>query len=429
LGVNEQASISPIALLKQTANGWMDANALRLSAALSYYSIFSIAPLLVLALGIAGWFFGLDAIRGQLQDDLQGLVGRQSAAVIQSMVQSNSQPSKSLAATCVGIVTLLIGASGVFGQLKDALNTIWNVKVISGGWKLLLRERLMSFGMVLVIGFLLLVSCLLTTLLNAFSHWIEVILQLPSWIWGGVAMLLSLLVVTVLFALIFKVLPDVHIRWQHVWVGAFFTALLFEVGKFGLAFYLGRESTSSSFGAAGSVVLLLLWVYYASCILLFGAEFTKEYSLAHGAKVQPSALAQPLSAEECAKKRGHVAVPEPARESLAAVFPPPSPGPPASDSRNLDELPKYVREHMVVSMLGGVGCGLAVGLAERIYSRDGRRMAKPDVRTASHMFGAAVLVLLTRYGVRIWRGLATAMPSGRFSWLRNRVAPLWERWS
>jgi membrane protein len=371
---SKSKSPNALAILKQTATGWLDANALRLSAALSYYSIFSIAPLLVLAVGIAGWFFGEEAVRGQLQDDIKDLVGGQAAQVIQSMVQSTSQPSKSLMATVVGLVTLLVGASSVFGQLKDALNTIWEVKVKSGGWKVFVRQEVLSFGMVLVIGFLFLVSFLLTTLLNAFSHWIEAILRLPTWIWGGVGLMLSVGVGTFLFALIFKVLPDVKIRWNYVWIGAVFTALLFEVGKFGLAFYLGRESTSSGFGAAGSVVLLLLWVYYASCILLFGAEFTKEYALAKGVRLVPTEVAQPMNTSACREmEKSMTAIPEPARESLASVFPPPpAVALPSSESGDLHQVPEYIREHMAATVLTGVGCGLAVGLAERLYTSKAR---------------------------------------------------------
>jgi membrane protein len=275
-------------------SAWMDKNALRLSAALAYYSLFSLAPLLVLSVGLAGWFFGADAVTGQLNEELRGFVGQQAAGVIQSMVQSTSRPEKSLLATIVGAVTLLIGASGVFGELKDALNTIWEVKLKPGlGWRLLVRQRLLSFSMVLVIGFLLLVSFLLTTLLNAFNKWVATILQVPAWVWGGAGVLLSFVVVTFLFALIFKVLPDVTIDWRHTWIGALATALLFEIGKFGLAYYLGRESTASSFGAAGAVVLLLLWVYYASGILLFGASFTRTYALAVGARFSPTSLVEP----------------------------------------------------------------------------------------------------------------------------------------
>ncbi|EDY20146.1 ribonuclease BN [Chthoniobacter flavus Ellin428] len=392
-----------LTLFKRTASAWSDANALRLSAALAYYSIFSVAPLLVLAVGVAGWFFGTKAMTGQLQDDLRELMGGRAADFIQSMVQSASQPSTSFWATSIGLVTLLIGASGVFGQLKDALNSIWSVKVKSGGWKVYVRQELLSFGMVVVIGFLLLVSFILTTLLNAFSRWVEAILRLPSWIWGGAGVLLSLVVVTLLFALIFKVLPDVKIHWRDVWAGAAFTAVLFEAGKFGLAYYLGRASTTSSFGASGSVVLILLWVYYASCIVLFGAEFTKEYALARGEKLQTTKFATPVPTEisqAVSPVHETYAGPQPAQESLGAIFPA-SAEPSSSESAASRELPKYLREHMAASILGGLGCGLAVGVAERVYTSRAGGSPEKNIRIASRMFGAAALVLIARYGSKV----------------------------
>jgi len=408
-----KSSSSPnvLTLFKRTASAWSDANALRLSAALAYYSIFSIAPLLVLAVGIAGWFFGAEAVTGQLQDDLQGLMGGRAADVIQSMVKSTSRPSTSLLATVIGLVTLLIGASGVFGQLKDALNAIWSVKVKSGGWRIYLRQQLLSFGMVLVIGFLLLVSFVLTTVLNAFSHWVEAILRLPSWVWGGAGVVLSLLVVTLLFALIFKVLPDVKIHWRHVWTGAAFTALLFEVGKFGLAFYLGRAGTTSSFGAAGSVVLILLWVYYASCIVLFGAEFTKEYALARGEKLLPTEYATPVPAEVSQSQspvHETYSGPAPTHESLGLVFPA-APEPSPSEPAHTGEMPDYIREHMTVSVLGGLGCGLVVGVAERVYASRNAGTPEKNIRLASRMFGAAALVLIARYGTKVARRIKDAL--------------------
>lgn len=291
------------ALLRQTAQDWMDNNALRLSAALAYYSIFSIAPLLVLAIGLAGWFFGAEAVRGQVEWQLRDLVGAEASQAVQAMIKQTSQSGQSLTATIVGLATLLLGASGVFSQLKDALNTIWGVKTRSGpGWRLFIQDRLLSFGMVLVIGFLLLVSLLVTTTLSAFDRWVSAIIHLPAWVWGGVGILVSLAIVSLLFALIFKVLPDVSLDWHHVWVGAVATGLLFEAGKFGLALYLGREGTVSSFGAAGSLVLLLLWVYYASAILLFGAEFTKAYASATGATITAKPLAKPVTAHERARE-------------------------------------------------------------------------------------------------------------------------------
>lgn len=299
-------------LLKTTFDGWMEDNALRLSAALAYYSIFSIAPLLVIAISIAGLVLGDEAVRDQVKPLMQAYVGPQAAEAVQSMIQSASKPSEGWIGTVVGFVTLLIGASGVFGQLKDALNTIWEVKVesIGGVWGFV-RGRLLNFGMVLIIGFLLLTSLLLSTALAAFTGYLQHLIGLPPFVGVALGFVVSFGVVAVLFAFIFKVLPDVQVEWRQVWTGAIVTALLFEVGKFGLGFYLGRESTSSSFGAAGSVVLLLLWVYYASCILLFGAEFTQAYARATGHSIRPAPGAVPVTAETRAQEGIAVSISSP----------------------------------------------------------------------------------------------------------------------
>ncbi len=290
-------------LLKATFDAWMEDNALRLSAALAYYSIFSIAPLLVIAISVAGLVLGADAVRGHLDDQLKSYIGAKAAESVQSMVQSASKPSEGWMGAAIGFVTLMLGASGVFGQLKDALNTIWEVRPKGGAGIIgFIRERLLNFGMVLVIGFLLLTSLLLTTALAALNGYFESIVGIPPVVGGVLAFIVSFGVVTTLFAFIFKVLPDAQIEWRNVWTGAVVTALLFELGKFGLGFYLGRESTASSFGAAGSVVLLLLWVYYASCILLFGAEFTQEYAKATGHEIRPVPGAVPVTAEARAQQ-------------------------------------------------------------------------------------------------------------------------------
>ncbi len=285
-------------LARDTINNWLEDNALRLSAALAYYSVFSLAPLLVIAISVAGLVLGPEAVRGQLDDQLAGYIGKVAAKAVQSMVQSAAKPSQGWIGATTGFLTLLIGASGVFGQLKDALNTIWEVKPKSGrGVRGFLKERLLNFGMVLVIGFLLLTSLLLTTAITGLTDYFNTILHLPPFIWGAVSFVISFGLVTVLFALIFKVLPDVQVKWRNVWIGAAVTACLFELGKLELAFYLGRESTASSYGAAGAVILLLLWVYYTSCILFLGAEFTQVYARATGDRIQPAANAEPISAQ------------------------------------------------------------------------------------------------------------------------------------
>jgi membrane protein len=281
-------------LLKETASEWLNDNALRLSAALAYYSTFSIAPLLVIALAIAGWIFGREAASGLLDRQLQTLLGGAAAEGVKGLLTSASKPASSVLAGVLGIVALLLGASGVFGQLKDALNTIWEVRkkpgqAISG----FIRERLLSFGMVLVIGFLLLVSLLLTAAVSGLTEYFGSGLAGP--VLTGLSSLVSFAVVTLLFAAIFKVLPDAKVQWRDVWMGAVVTGLLFEIGKSLLALYLGHQSTSSAYGAATSVVLVLLWVYYASLILFFGAEFTQVYARAHGARIEPNENAEPVT--------------------------------------------------------------------------------------------------------------------------------------
>lgn len=266
-------------MLKETFGNWREDQCMRLSAALAYYSIFSIAPLLIIAISMAGLFLGADAARGRIETQLKSYVGEPTAKAVQSMVQSASKPAASQKAALVGLVTLIVGAGGVFGQLQDALNLIWKVpKKPKSGPGSMVRGRLLSFAMVLLVGGLLLASLFLTTSVAAMSGFVGNYLKLPGFALGAISSLVSFGVVTVLFATIFKVLPDTAVRWRHVWVGAALTALLFELGKIGLGWYLGRESTTSPYGAAGSVVLLLLWVYYSSLILFFGAEFTRIYA-------------------------------------------------------------------------------------------------------------------------------------------------------
>jgi membrane protein len=287
---------TPVVLLRATFESWFEDKALRLSAAVAYYSIFSIAPLLILSISLAGLFLGEEAVKGHLDSQLVHYIGAAGAQAVQSMVKSAAQADQGFLATVLGFVTLFVGATGVFGQLKDALNTIWEVRVKPGkAWLRLLRERIVSFGMVLVIGFLLLTSLLLTTVLAAFNEYLGQVLPLPGMLWTFISTAGSFGLVSVLFAFIFKVLPDARIGWRTVWRGAFFTAALFEVGKLALSLYLGRESTASSYGAAGAVVLLLLWVYYNACILFLGAEFTQVYAMHSGHHIQPSPGAESMT--------------------------------------------------------------------------------------------------------------------------------------
>lgn len=266
-------------LLREAGRLWSERNVLQLAAALAYYSIFSIAPLLVVVVAVVGWLFGPEAVRGQLDEQLRGTMGSEAAETVQSMVRSAYQPGRGVWASLIGLAALLLGATGVFAQLKDALNAIWSAPPAPGlGVVAFLRARLASFGMVLVIGFLMLTSLLLTTAAAAAWETISASLPISKIFLSTAGFTVAAGITATLFAFIFKWLPDVHVRWRDAWIGAFFTAVLFEIGKFLLGIYLGRESTASSYGAAGAVVLVLLWVYYTAIILLTGACFTRAYS-------------------------------------------------------------------------------------------------------------------------------------------------------
>jgi membrane protein len=268
----------------------------RLSAALAYYALFSMAPLVIIVISIAGLFFGEQAVTGQMHDQLSDFFGDQGAQTIESMMSAARKPSSSIIASIIGIVTLLIGATGVFGQLQDALNTIWEVQPKPGrGIKGFIKDRFLSLTMVLGIGFLLLISMVLSAGLAAFTGVLNNRFGLPPAVAHSLNIVVSMIVISLLFAMIFKFLPDVKIKWRDVWFGAIFTAFLFELGKFLLGFYLGRATTASAYGAAGSLVIVLMWVYYSSLILFFGAEVTQAYTKARGSQLVPSANAVPVT--------------------------------------------------------------------------------------------------------------------------------------
>jgi membrane protein len=272
-------------LLKKTYTDWSRDKAPRMGAALAYYTIFSLAPLLVIAIAIAGFVFGREAVEGRITYQIQGLVGSESARAVQTMIQSAHKPAHGVIATIFGVVILLVGASGVFTEMQDALNSIWKVDTTSktGLWNML-KYRFLSFGMVLGIGFLLLVSLLLSAALAAVTTYASEILPIPPAALHAVDFLFSVLFIAALLALIFKFLPDAKIAWGDVWVGAALTSLLFTAGKFLIGFYIGKSVTMSAYGAAGSVVIMLTWIYYSAQLLYFGAEFTHVYSNEYGSQ-------------------------------------------------------------------------------------------------------------------------------------------------
>lgn len=286
-------------LIKDTFTEWNEDKVPLWAAALAYYTIFSLAPLLLIVISIAGFFFGDEAARGQIVGQIQGLIGRDGAEAVQGMIQNASRPgSGGTIATVVGIVTLLFGASGVFGQLQDALNTIWEVKPKPGqNVRSFVQSRFLSFAMVLVIGFLLLVSLVLSAVLSGISSFFG--RMVPDFVVVGQVLnfALSFGVITLLFASIYKFLPDVRMPWKDLWVGAATTALLFTIGKFLIGLYLGSSSVASTYGAAGSLVVLLLWVFYSAQILLLGAEFTQVYARHRGNPLEPSKHAVSLRDE------------------------------------------------------------------------------------------------------------------------------------
>ncbi|HEY9698948.1 MAG TPA: YihY/virulence factor BrkB family protein [Trichocoleus sp.] len=280
-------------LIKETAAEWQADKVSLWAAALAYYTTFSLAPLLVIAIAIAGAIFGEEAAQGEIVGQIRGLVGQQGAEAIQAMLQNANRPgSGGVVATVISVITLLLGASGVFGQLQEALNAIWHVKPKPGtGVKNFVQDRFLSFAMVLVIGFLLLVSLILSTTFAAVATGVGSIL--PHWAVLGQVLnfVISFGGITVLFALIYKVLPDVKVPWRYLWVGSIVTALFFNIGKFLIGLYIGSSSIASSYGAAASLAVVLVWVFYSAQILLTGAEFIKVYSRQKTGRVRPSSNA------------------------------------------------------------------------------------------------------------------------------------------
>ena len=274
-----------VSMLKEAFADFLDDKAPRLGASLSFYTVFSIAPLLLIAIAMAGLIFGEEAARGEIVGTIGGLVGEKGAKAIEDMVENASKERQGVLATIIGFVTLLFGASGVFGQLKDALNTIWEVEPKKGGGiGGFIRERFLSFTMVLGVGFLLLVSLVMSAALGAMGSFLSANLPGGEALWNIVNLVVSFGVITFLFAVMFKYLPDIKIEWRDVWIGATFTSALFVLGKFAIGLYLGKSSAASVFGAAGSLVVILVWIYYSAQILFFGAEFTQVYANSHGSR-------------------------------------------------------------------------------------------------------------------------------------------------
>jgi len=294
-------------LFKQTFSEWLEDKAPQLGAALAYYTVFSLAPLILVLLAIIGWIFQNDPAGAwkKVTEQMSYFLDKSAVDVVQNIAQQAAQPTKGLLATMIGILLALFGASGVFGQLQDALNTIWGVKAKPGAGILgFLRLRFLSFAMVGGVCFLLLVSLTLQSVLRGFSHYVQAVLPAGIVVAMAVYWIFDLAVVILLFAIIFKFLPDAKIQWRDVWIGAIMTAILFAIGKWALGLYLGSGSAASAYGPASSLITLLLWVYYSSQILLFGAEFTQVYAGQGGRGVEPNEHAIRLETKEIERPGG-----------------------------------------------------------------------------------------------------------------------------
>ena len=353
-----------VELLKDAASSWSADYAPSMGAALAYYSLFSIAPLLLIVIGIAGLVFGQDAARGAIMEQLGGLIGDQSAQAVQGLLQAADKPKTGLVSTIIGFVVLLVGAMTVFSELQSSLDRIWRAPVRvqqSGLWQIL-RSRLLSFGMILGIAFLLLVSLVLSAALAALGKW-----------WGPALGALaqaadiaaSFGLVTVMFALIYRFIPRVHVAWRDVWLGAAVTSLLFAVGKFLIGLYLGKASVASSFGAAGSLVVLMVWVYYSAQIFLFGAEFTWVYAHEIGSRRGEARPPQGVSAppaEPTAHPAAQPITPQP--QSFVPQPAVPITAPPVPTQVSL--VTRIQREHPYASIGVAFAVGAAAGVTKEL---------------------------------------------------------------
>jgi membrane protein len=289
-------------IFKKTFQGWNADDPFRQSAVIAYYAIFSLPALLVLIINVVGLFFEKEVVSGEITRQIAGVMGDDTAQMVEKIVAKASDIKAGIISTVIAVFTIVFGATGVFIQLQKSLNQIWDVREKTGkGFLRNLKSRLFSFGLVLSIGFLLLMSLVISSLLAAFSHWLEGIFpEGIAYLFYALEFIISLGVITVLFALMFKFLPDVRSSWSCIWVGAGLTGLLFVLGKYGLSFYFGKAEPGSVYGVAGSVILILLWVSYSSMILFFGAEFTKQYAVENGYEIKPTKDAEKIDDGEIA---------------------------------------------------------------------------------------------------------------------------------
>lgn len=277
-----------IQALKETVKEWYDDSAPVWSAAIAFYTVFSLAPILVVVVGLAGLVWEQRAVREAVREEFEQMAGPRAAGQVETVIDRAYQPEEGRWATLAGVAAVFLGATAVFGTLRSALNTVWGVTESASLWRSLVLGRLLSFAMVLAVAFLLMVSLVVSAALAGFGHWIDARLPASVPTLRLINIVVSWLVFTLLFAAIFKWLPDTHISWKDVWVGASVTSVLFAIGKVGIGAYLGRTTVASAYGAAGSLVILLLWIYYSAMAFLLGAEFTQVYARRWGSQIVPN---------------------------------------------------------------------------------------------------------------------------------------------
>jgi|tagenome__1003787_1003787.scaffolds.fasta_scaffold20979773_4 membrane protein len=362
-----------MSLLKDTASSWSADYCPSMGAAISYYTLFSIAPLLLIVIAVAGMVFGADAARGEIFGQLRGLLGDEGAKAVEGLLQAANRPGAGIVSTILGIVVLLLGATTVFNELQNALDRIWRApaRVQSSGIWNLLRTRLLSFGMVLGIAFLLMVSLVASAALAALGKW-----WTPAG-WEAVMHVVDIVfsfgLITVMFALIYRFIPRVHVAWHDVWIGAAVTSLLFAIGKFAIGLYLGKSSVASSFGAAGSLVVLMVWVYYSAQIFLFGAEFTWVFAHERGSRRGAERPAPAGAPEKKPDEVAHRHFPLPVQ-----VMPEPLTARPAANVAPARERRSLRRRHPFGSIGVAFVAGVTVAAAQSLVgSRPRARRAFP----------------------------------------------------
>ena len=382
-------------LVKKSVNAWIDDYAPSMGAAISYYTVFSIAPLMIIVIAVAGFVWGREAVQGEIVGQLSGMIGKQGAEGVQTLIESASQPTQGLVATAISIVVLIIGATTVFAELQSSLDRIWQAPQapkVSGIWAMV-RSRLLSLGFILGLGFLLLVSLVTGAGLAALGSWVSGLF--PGWeaLLVPINIALSVSIASVLFAMIFKVMPQAKVGWRDVWIGAAVTAVLFEAGKWLISLYIGKTSVTSSFAAAGSLVVLLVWVYYSAQIFLLGAEFTWVYANDHGSR---SVTAKKTAVEKNELSADHRAVPSRASSSAPARAKTTEdllrPAPPSLQSTPIQQAQSIQSAQPTQSSVSVRGIGVANDLDSANVDTSDR--GHPTLRQRAIVYAGSVAALL-----------------------------------